>query len=102
MFESIARTDGKVFRTVPVLAHPLDGRAQSIVLLTLGWTRSKIHEIAEEFFRGLPPVFHHQHDRAFLFIREGQAGIGQDRFYLVFQLGERIFGRRHRAFLREK
>ena len=72
-------------------AHPADGRAQTVLVLSLGRAGREIQEIAEELFGGLPPIFHHQGDGLLLLFGEGQLRGREHAGYLLLQLGERIF-----------
>ena len=44
-------------------AHPLDGRSQAVLVLSLGRSGGEIRQVPEELLGGFPPVLHHQHDR---------------------------------------
>ena len=65
-------------------AHPFNCRAQTVRLLTLGWTRSKVHQVAEQIFGSLPPVLHHENDRPLLFFGKRKASICQDALHSSF------------------
>src|SRR6266850_1436984 len=79
------------------LPHPFNCRAQTIRLLPLRWTRSKVHQVPEQVFRSLPPVLHHENDGPFLFFGERKARIREDAFDFILQLGERICSSRYQA-----